>query len=194
LVAKFSNGKNGLWDLATDKLAWVFPEGVLLHRADFSLDGRRLVTLEPSQDGIAQVWDTQSGQRLAILRHPVNITATAFSPDGQSLATVTHDGLIRLWDVASQRELEIVGRHADATAVAFSRDGRRLASAGFDLRLWPLMPRSQELIDLGCARVRWPLSAAERERSGVSEEWCSEAVSQNLRAHFDHSSTSAAGR
>lgn len=193
LLAHFVNNENGLWDLATDTLAWVFPK-MNIYRADFSPDGRRLVTLDPSQDGIAQVWDARSGQRLAVLRHRGYVKATAFSPDAETLATVTNDGLVRLWDVASQRELETVGRHAGATAVAFSRDSLHLATAGFDLRLWPLMPRRQELIDLGCARVPWPLSAVERERSGVSEEWCSEAVSQSLRAKLSTAPASAAGQ
>ena len=181
LIAHFSNNKNGEWDLATGKITWAFPD-INIDRAAYSPDGRRIVTLDPSDDGIAQVWDKRSDKPFAVLRHPGFVKAAVFSPDGGSLATVTNDGLVRLWDVASQRVLETVGRHVDASAVAFSRDGRRIASAGYDLRIWSLMPERQDLIDIGCASVPWSLSAVQRERFGVAEEWCSEGVSQKLRA------------
>ena len=181
LVGRFSNDKNGLWDLVRDKVAWIFP-GMNIDSAKFSPDGRRLVTLDASEDGIARVWDAESGRSLAVLRHQGHVKSVAFSPDAETLATVTNDGLIRIWDVASERELETVGTHANANAVVFSHDGRSIASASNDVRVWPLMPRRQDLIDLACARVPWPLPLVERERLGISEEWCVPGVSQDLRA------------
>jgi hypothetical protein len=56
------------------------------------------------------------------------------------------------------------------------------------------MPRRQELINLACARVPWPLSAVERERFGVTDEWCTPGVSKALRAKLGMDGAPADGR
>src|SRR5262249_574112 len=99
LIAHWRNNTNGLWDLGSGKIAWVFPE-MNIYRAKFSPDGRRLVTVNGSEDGVAELWDTASGKRLAVLRHKRPMKSAAFSPDGSTIVTAASDGLIRLWDVA----------------------------------------------------------------------------------------------
>jgi hypothetical protein len=66
--------------------------------------------------------------------------------------------------------------------VAFSPDGQRVATAGFDTRTWSVMPRGQALIDRGCVLVPWQLTAVQRERFGVTNEWCTPEVSNAVRA------------
>jgi WD40 repeat protein len=50
---------------------------------------------------MAQLWDVNTGQLRSTLTHPDELVrSVAFSPDRQSLATVTDDFSVRLWDVA----------------------------------------------------------------------------------------------
>ncbi|KAL2808652.1 WD40-repeat-containing domain protein [Aspergillus granulosus] len=72
------------------------------------------------------------------------VTAVAFSPDGQTVASISYDGTVRLWDPATGVECRTLQGHTDSghtdsvTAVAFSPDGQTVASASYDgtVRLW----------------------------------------------------------
>jgi hypothetical protein len=53
-----------------------------------------------SRDQTARVWESASGEPVTPpLRHASKVTAIAFSPDGQWLATGSGDGQIRFWDL-----------------------------------------------------------------------------------------------
>jgi eukaryotic-like serine/threonine-protein kinase len=63
---------------------------------------------------------------------------TAFSPDGQMVASAHGDGAIRLWHDVNSTPLTLLGHTGVATAVDFSPDGLILASSSEDgsIRLW----------------------------------------------------------
>jgi WD40 repeat protein len=52
-------------------------------------------------------WEVASGKELGVTRHDLGgeLRLSAFSPDGNLLATVIHDGTLRLWDVRAGQEL-----------------------------------------------------------------------------------------
>jgi WD40 repeat protein len=63
-------------------------------------------------------------------RHPGGITAIAFAPDGQSLATGGSDQTVRLWEVASGREYgRLQGFRAAIAGLVFTPDGKTLIAA-----------------------------------------------------------------
>lgn len=103
-----------------------------------SPEGRLAVSA--GADGVAQVWETASGQVVASLRgHSGPLSAAAFSPDGVRVVTASADGTARLWEVSSGRELLTLRGHAGPlTAASFSPDGRLVLTASTDgtARLW----------------------------------------------------------
>jgi len=71
--------------------------------------------------------------------HTDTLLATAFSPDGRTLATGSCDATIRLWDLATGQTTTILTpRGGYVVCVTVSPDGRTLASASLDrtVRLW----------------------------------------------------------
>jgi WD40 repeat protein len=71
--------------------------------------------------------------------HTGSLTGTAFSANGNWLATSSVDQTARLWDAASRKELMTLRGHKGYVyAVSFSFDGRRLATASGDqtAKLW----------------------------------------------------------
>ena len=104
----------------------------------YSSDGTWLAV--PSSIGI-WLYDMQTGAKVALLRgHEGVVHAVTFSPDGQTLASMSGGGTFRVWDVASGQlkgtleSLNFPGLHA----ASFSPDGSKLASGadeGF-IGLW----------------------------------------------------------
>ncbi len=106
--------------------------------ASFSRDERQIVTA--SDNGIAQVWDSQSGEEIHRLEgHSSAVVSARFSRDGQQIVTASWDGTARVWDAASGKELHKLEDHSGAVSSAsFSPDGQRIVTAGWNgtARVW----------------------------------------------------------
>ena len=72
-------------------------------------------------------------------RHPAELTAIAFSPDGRKLASCGLDSAINIWDIHSGEALQrLVGHELSVRSISFSPDGKNLVSSGGDntICLW----------------------------------------------------------
>jgi serine/threonine-protein kinase len=79
--------------------------------------------------GIVYLWDPSTGARQATLTTASPVTATAFSPDGKTLAVGDRAGQIDLWDLTSQPPAALDDpQGAQVEAVAFSPAGKILAT------------------------------------------------------------------
>jgi WD40 repeat protein len=109
-------------------------------QVDFDPDGPRVVLSGP--DGIAEIWDVETGERLAVLAGPSGgVKDLAFSPDGSRVATASVDGLVRLFDAETGApQLSLRASGCAVEGVAFSPDGTKLASTSpcDGVRIWAL--------------------------------------------------------
>ncbi len=118
-------------------------EGVAVQHAEglhatLSADGRRLATI--NRDTTISLWSIAEARLLATLQgHTDRVTALAFSPQGDMLASGADDGAIIAWEAA--HGVPLGSMQAEAVRVlAFSPDGQVLASGnGFRaVRVWEL--------------------------------------------------------
>ncbi len=78
------------------------------------------------------VWDTQTGRRLAELKGQTAMIASVdISPDGRLIASSSRDGSTRLWSIAGQFLATIGSRTVPAVRVRFLPGGRQMA-IGYD--------------------------------------------------------------
>jgi tetratricopeptide (TPR) repeat protein/WD40 repeat protein len=134
-------------DTGTDQ----YPPGVNL-----SPDGKKMVW---QQYATAFIYDIPTGRRTSV-QHPENekikgheraesnIHDTAFTPDGQRLATAAADKTIRIWDVQTGALLEVLeGHREEVRAVSFVADGRQLLTRSDDgtVRIWAFVADNEIL-------------------------------------------------
>ncbi len=105
-------------------------------------DGRQLASAggEYKRPGEIKVWDPRTGRVLHTLTgHADRLTALAYHPTKNLLASASYDQTVRLWDLDQGREIQVLRGHTDhVNGVAFSPSGELLASAGGDgtVRVW----------------------------------------------------------
>lgn len=126
-----------VWDMTTGtQLTVLAPTGRIGVLA-VSPDGNWLATGSPGTD--AKLWDANSGEALGTLTgHVAEVSAIAFAPQGDRLASGDDRGRIRIWkrDGAGggqwSLERELAGHSRTITAMRFTPDGQRLVSASGD--------------------------------------------------------------
>ncbi len=135
-VVTLHDGSIKLWDPTTRSLKAEFPLA-----ADFGFgtplalsdDGGILaVGSNPitETESAIRLWDVRNGKPLGVCKgHTQGVRWLAFSPDGETLASVSVDSTLRFWNVRTQQELLSIQRLADPIRdILFSPDGRWLAA------------------------------------------------------------------
>jgi len=115
--------------------------------ATFNRNGSLIAAV--GKDEIARIWDSDSGDQVAMFWEHPDITSVVFNPSGDKLISYGNDNVIRLWDISSGTlEAELVGHggESDSTisdgilSVQFNQSGDEIISIGVDdtLRVWDL--------------------------------------------------------
>ncbi|MCI0743225.1 MAG: protein kinase [Gemmataceae bacterium] len=110
------------------RLAQFWPHDADVRQAEFSADGRRVLTVAGNT---AHLWDAGTGAEAAkSLVQGKMITAAALGPDGQRVAIATDDKTVQVYDAANSERLGPLLSFQDAVVrVAFSANGKRLLTA-----------------------------------------------------------------
>jgi WD40 repeat protein len=110
--------------------------------AQVDFDPNRPRVVLSGSDGLAEIWDVDSGERVAVLAAPPGgVKDLVFSPDGSRIATASADGLVRLFHAdTGALLLSLRGSGCAVEGVAFSPDGTKLASTSWcdGVRIWAL--------------------------------------------------------
>jgi WD40 repeat protein/DNA-binding SARP family transcriptional activator len=123
-----------IWDAITGQALFRISESIGI-KPVFTQDGSRLIT--SGQDGIAKVWNVESGEELFTLAGSGAIYNLALSPScdnqlawcGARLATASRDQTARVWDIspAGSGELLVL----PGFSAQFSPDGVHLTTSEF---------------------------------------------------------------
>lgn len=133
-------GKARVYDAATGQaLSPFFGPSDGLVRASFDPTGHFVVTASQNDNGTAEVWKADTGEKVLEFTHPGRVYCAAFSPDGSQIITGCKDKVARVWDLNSRSVVQELVGHRDAVLhSAFSPDGRFIATGSTDgtARLW----------------------------------------------------------
>jgi WD40 repeat protein len=151
-AAVYTNRFVKIWDATTHQLVRnFFGYGHRVTDVAFSPDGKLLVIA--SDDGTVKLWDVATGQLIRSLMHGPDYlnTNVAFSPDGQSIASISVSRLkhpegkpiweAKIWSVSSGQQIgAFPTHHTMVWTVAYSPDGRRLVTASGDrtAKVWDI--------------------------------------------------------
>jgi WD40 repeat protein/serine/threonine protein kinase len=144
LVSGGAGGRVRIWELAQAKVIRSLPgHNGFVASVAFSPTNPDWIASAGSDKRLA-LWDWRTGEKLGSWPTEIVIAngltyATAFSPDGQRLASPGEDGEVIVRDTATGKVLFVLPRHEEmAKCVSFSPEGLWMAtgSSGGVLRLW----------------------------------------------------------
>jgi len=133
------SGKVILWNVESgERITIIGGEYDTVLTTDISPDQSRVAI--GGTDRLVKIYSTKTGElEHKIKKHTDWVTALAFSPNGEMLATADRNGGITVWDADNAQELfTTVGHKGAVTALSWRSDSRLLASSSEDgtAKLW----------------------------------------------------------
>jgi WD40 repeat protein len=142
-----------IWDVATGRNLRVLRTHGYIWEAEFSPDGKLVVTA--GGPGGARIWNASNGCQVRLLTRGVDLGSdlpgfyepgvwdARFSPDGTRIVTadaphlMPDRGLVEVWDVSSGRSESIMRSNARVSAADFSPDGKLVLAQDYTGAVMP---------------------------------------------------------
>jgi RNA polymerase sigma factor (sigma-70 family) len=144
LVSTSKDGTMRIWDLEHGTARQVFAQSnMTIECVAVSPDGQTIAT--GSWDRQVRLVNVANGASRLLYGHRVGVLSVCFSPDGQTLASVSghfdepDGGDTKLWSLRHDRHLQTLKGHTNGIwSVRFSPDGRTLATGSRDqtVKIW----------------------------------------------------------
>ncbi len=124
------------WQRELHILTGIYPREQGVVSGAFSPDGTQVLT--GGYDGVAQLWDRQTGAVLGDpLRHKSEAHTAIFSPDGDYVLTTSTDKTARLWETKSHELIRTFTNGSAVWAGVFTRDGKIITgNAKGEIQVW----------------------------------------------------------
>ena len=171
-------------DLAARERLELLPEapvilqhGGVVRALALSSDGSAVLT--GGEDGVAHIWQRDSGRDTKQFRHGSAIWAVAFGADGRHFFTAGADGAIRDWETEAGRSSVAVSfdvHPGEMDLVAFSSDGSRAVTVytaedfGAMIQIWDL-PARQRLNQILFGQIVTSVSLDEHGERLLAGTW-----------------------
>jgi WD40 repeat protein len=150
------NDAVSLWSAAADRqvVAWGGAPPRALERwrggeaipTQIAADPIRSRVAVGTLDGRVLLWTSETGEPRELGRHDGQVTALAFSGDGETIASAGVDGRVCLWSPRTGGLLTCLAHGPDVADIAFTADGERIITVAGDdtVRIWD---RNGALVD-----------------------------------------------
>jgi WD40 repeat protein len=94
--------------------------------------GGDLLAIPATEFGLVRLWNVLANREVAVLKHPHEPHAVAFSADGGHLVAAGATW-VHVWDLTAEGEKVVLpGHEGGVQSVSFSPDGQRIVSGGAD--------------------------------------------------------------
>ena len=124
------------WQSELHILTGIYPREQGVVSGAFSPDGAQVLT--GGYDGVAQLWDRQTGAVLGDpLRHDSEAHTAIFSPDGDYVLTTSTDKTARLWETKSHKLIRTLPHGSAVWAGVFTPDGKIITgNSKGEIQVW----------------------------------------------------------
>lgn len=153
---------------------WTLPEGKVKTKREFldlftiravSSDGKLMVTVSGNPTQFAQVWELETGKRVALLDGGTkHIMCAAFSTDNKTLFTAGINGLVKAWDGQTFQEKFSFQANGPIAALVVAPTGNRVAT-------WSEMHRAQNGTFVARTMELWELAGGKPVRDKIIPHW-----------------------
>jgi WD40 repeat protein len=124
-----------VWDLAQKKRIFGLERG--LCPVAITPGGDELAV--GNRNGAVEVWNVQSGKKVAMIKGQQAVNCVAYAPNGKILASGEEGGTLSLWNRETRKVVRTLGVHKeDVQSLAWSHDGQWLAAGFIDgiVKIW----------------------------------------------------------
>jgi WD40 repeat protein len=149
-----------IYDASSGRLLRRLPGTRLIQALELSPDGSLLATADwdlgtGAGKGRVRIWDVRTWRPVRTMRgllDGVQLSAVAFSPDGNTLAVGGADGTAGVWSIKTGNQtLSFLGQTSAINAIAFRSGGDEVATAASDgtARVWRATRGEEAIVDIG---------------------------------------------